>query len=143
MDTSGFSFHNQQNIQINSRWRQHLESDLRIVLRWDCDLVNVELLVSEPNDYQCSPFKNHTSNGGMLSKDMTGGYGPVEYSIKSAKSGNYEVKVRVRSANIGDGVHVAVTLYTNFGRQTEKERTFVRCITSSNEIVTLATIEIT
>lgn len=37
--------------------------DLRVVLTWDTDMTDLELIVSEPNDEKCSAFLNHTKNG--------------------------------------------------------------------------------
>ena len=56
---------------------KEIDDDIRIILNWDTDLSNVELEVIEPNGQVANPFHNLTSNGGMLSKDFTGGYGPI------------------------------------------------------------------
>ena len=53
--------------------------------------------IVEPTEEICSPFHNHTRSGGILSRDFTEGYGPIEYVIKRAPKGEYIVKVRLFS----------------------------------------------
>jgi len=54
-----------------------IDLDIRIVLTWDSDNTNVELEIIEPNNEICNSFQNCTSGGGMMSRDFSGGYGPV------------------------------------------------------------------
>ena len=42
---------------------------------------DVEMIVSEPKEEICSVYHNHTTSGAILSREFTGGYGPVEYLV--------------------------------------------------------------
>jgi hypothetical protein len=55
-----------------------------------------------------------------MSKDFTGGYGPVEYLIRNAVDGEYQVNIELFSplAPI-EPILVTVEIFTNFGRKTE------------------------
>ena len=45
-----------------------------------------------------TPVTKHKSTGrSVMSKDMTRGYGPVEYLIRTANTGTYKIGVRVNS----------------------------------------------
>jgi len=66
--------------------------DLRIILSWDTNDVDLELYVKEPNDETCYVYHNLTKNGGTLSRHFTA-YGPQEYMIKKAVEGVYSVYV--------------------------------------------------
>lgn len=56
--------------------------DLRVVLSWDRNLTDVDLIVIEPSGEMCYAYNNHTAIGGMLSRDFTNGYGPEEYIVR-------------------------------------------------------------
>eukprot|EP01105_Mastigella_eilhardi_P014311 TRINITY_DN3263_c0_g1_i6.p1 TRINITY_DN3263_c0_g1~~TRINITY_DN3263_c0_g1_i6.p1 ORF type:complete len:1939 (-),score=315.55 TRINITY_DN3263_c0_g1_i6:82-5112(-) len=70
---------------------------LRVVLTWNTDLSDVELWVEDASGELCYPMHNQTRAGGILSKDFTHGYGPVEFVLKQAPPGVYVVKARLFS----------------------------------------------
>ena len=82
MKYGSFAFHNVQNYQMDKRLLSPVDVDIRVVLYWDADNTNVELMVEEPNKETCFAFNNHSKIGGMMSRDFTGGYGPVEYQVE-------------------------------------------------------------
>jgi len=95
-----------------------LQLDLRIVMCWDTDIVDIELHVVEPNGEECYSFHNHTTSGGMMSKDMSGGLGPEEYTLRYAPEGLYKLYVKLfskKGRNVGFGVTVQVRIYTKYG----------------------------
>eukprot|EP01122_Echinamoeba_exundans_P015639 TRINITY_DN751_c0_g1_i1.p1 TRINITY_DN751_c0_g1~~TRINITY_DN751_c0_g1_i1.p1 ORF type:complete len:1825 (-),score=361.56 TRINITY_DN751_c0_g1_i1:2120-7570(-) len=92
-----------------------LSSDLRVVISWDTDMTDVELHVVEPSGEKCCPMRNKTSSGGMLSRNFTHGYGPVEYLLKRAPSGTYKVMVNLfHSLPLQSGTTVRISIYTDF-----------------------------
>eukprot|EP01107_Rhizomastix_libera_P013127 TRINITY_DN3499_c0_g1_i6.p1 TRINITY_DN3499_c0_g1~~TRINITY_DN3499_c0_g1_i6.p1 ORF type:complete len:218 (+),score=93.93 TRINITY_DN3499_c0_g1_i6:960-1613(+) len=68
---------------------------LRIVLDWDSDMTDVEMIVSEPKEEICSVYHNHTTSGAILSREFTGGYGPVEYLVVKPMKGTYIVSLKL------------------------------------------------
>ncbi len=66
---------------MDKRLESEMEIDIRVTLAWDADMTNIELVVVEPNGDICNPFQNQTKCGGLLSKEFTRGYGPVEYLV--------------------------------------------------------------
>ena len=59
-----------------------VDVDLRVVMGWDRDLTDVDLIIVEPSGEECYSYNNHTAIGGMLSRDFTHGYGPEEYLVR-------------------------------------------------------------
>jgi len=105
-----------------------LNVDLRIVISWDTDRTDIELHMIEPTGDKCYSFNNHTLNGGLLSQDVTQGYGPEEYIIKTAIHGEYQVFVRLFSpiaTGSSDAITVKANIWTNFGRQDKEKETVV------------------
>ncbi|KAH3714151.1 Vault protein inter-alpha-trypsin domain protein [Pelomyxa schiedti] len=95
----------------------NLPVDLRVVLSWDVDMTDVDLIVEDPHGERCYPFQNHTRHGGLLSEDFTRGYGPVEYLIKEALPGPYKIFASLFHApSTTSQVFCAARIYTNFGR---------------------------
>ena len=82
MKHKSFTFQNAQNYETDKRFLSEVEVDIRAVLYWDSDNTNVELVCEEPDGEMCYALKNHSRNGGLLSRDFTGGYGPVEYLVR-------------------------------------------------------------
>jgi tetratricopeptide (TPR) repeat protein len=95
-----------------------LDTDVRVVLTWTADGADVNLQVTEPSGEVCTPFHNQTASGGMQSRDMPTGYGPVEYLVRVAKPGKYRIAAMLFAppAN-GQTVFATVRVYTNYGRQ--------------------------
>eukprot|EP01114_Cavostelium_apophysatum_P023555 TRINITY_DN890_c0_g1_i4.p1 TRINITY_DN890_c0_g1~~TRINITY_DN890_c0_g1_i4.p1 ORF type:complete len:1759 (-),score=363.22 TRINITY_DN890_c0_g1_i4:29-5305(-) len=143
MKESGFSFHNQQNFRVDKRFLSEMDADIRVVIQWDADLINVELQCVEWNGDICNSFSNHSRNGGVLSKDFTGGYGPVEYLIRKGHSGKYSFSARLYSPIsllAGSNVSVMVTITTNFGRPNEEERVAFFQLTEAQQRVEFAEV---
>ena len=65
--------------------------DLRVVLSWDSDNSDMDLWVTDPNGEKCYYSNNLTYQGGLISDDFTGGYGPEEFVLRDAKPGKYKV----------------------------------------------------
>jgi len=142
MKFNGFSFHNQQNYTVDKRVIYEMDTDIRVTMSWDADAHDVELHCVEPDGDVCYSLSNHTRSGGMLSRDFQG-YGPEEYLIRKAKSGNYIFKVKLFSPTlqtIGDSVTVIVRFYLNWGRPQQEMKTAVVRLFKPKEIVEVGRI---
>eukprot|EP01124_Arcella_intermedia_P006115 TRINITY_DN13585_c0_g4_i1.p1 TRINITY_DN13585_c0_g4~~TRINITY_DN13585_c0_g4_i1.p1 ORF type:complete len:508 (-),score=118.96 TRINITY_DN13585_c0_g4_i1:12-1406(-) len=111
---------------IDKRITFSIHMDIRVVIQWDTDLSDIELHVVEPNDEVCYVFNNKTSNGGLLSKDFTRGYGPEEYIIRNATRGVYQLFCYLRSAqNNRYGNTILVSIWLNYGNPTNEKEYFI------------------
>jgi len=120
--------------------------DIRITLSWDADMIDMELHVIEPDGQHCHSFHNHTLNGGIMSKDMTGGLGPESYLIKNAIPGEYKVSVRLfatKGRTVFHGATAMVRIYTNYGKNEEKEYLHLARLSEDKEVADIATIFVT
>lgn len=100
-----------------------IEADLRVVLEWDADYVDVDLWVIEPSGEKVY-FRNKVSkSGGLMSRDCVDGFGPESYFNRSAPPGSYRIVAKYFSEDgpemVGP-VTVQATVFTDFGRRTEK-----------------------
>lgn len=114
--------------RIDPRLLRNLPLDLRAVLTWDTDNTDVDLWVTDPNGEQAYYGNALTYQGGRMSRDATGGYGPEEYSLRRAKPGLYRVEAKFygqRQQIVSAFTTVQLVLSTHFGtpRQTDKRVT--------------------
>ena len=65
-----------------------------MVLTWDADNTDIDLWVTDPNGEKAFYGNRLTYQGGRMSLDFTGGYGPEEFSLKHAKPGKYKVEAQ-------------------------------------------------
>jgi len=130
-----------QNYDIPLNKPYHM--DLRIVLTWDMDMTDLELRVVEPTGEICHSFYNQTNSGGMLTKDMCGGYGPEVYQIRNAPKGTYRVQVKLFASKgrlTTYGVTAMVRLYTKYGTAEECEYLHMLRLREDKETVDVAQI---
>ena len=80
--------------RIDTRLVKNLPLDLRVVLTWDADNTDIDLWVTDPNGEKAFYGHQLTYQGGRMSLDFTGGYGPEEFSLKRAKPGKYKVEAQ-------------------------------------------------
>jgi len=117
--------------------------DLRVVLRWGTDVVDLDLEVLEPNGERCTTFNNTTTCGGIRSRDLACGLGPEEYCIKNARHGCYTVFVKLYSFNGKPPCDVAasISVFLLFGdpqNEVHFEKTFI--ISEAGKAMPVATI---
>lgn len=114
---------------LDSRLRFNLESGLRIALSWDSDAIDVDLHVVEPTGQEADYQQKRTLSGGLLSDDITTGYGPEVYAVRATMPGSYRIFARYfgsRQQTRRSPVTFSVSIFTDFGRDYEKKevRTF-------------------
>lgn len=123
-----------------------LEADIRVVLSWTADGADVDLLVKDPQGETCSSMHNATASGGMQSRDMPGGFGPVEFLQRDAKPGNYEISARLFFSPAASGMPVFVMahIFTNWGRADQAEQVVTRVFPkgASRPTVSFGTIHV-
>ncbi len=99
-----------------------LDVDLRIVVTWNIDDVDMDLWVNEPTGERSYYGYALTQIGGRISNDMTAGYGPEEYLLKQALPGEYSIEMNYYSSDIinpNGAVTLRAHIYRNWGRADE------------------------
>ncbi|WP_298516457.1 VIT domain-containing protein [uncultured Kordia sp.] len=113
--------------------------DVRIVVDWNHNDTDIDLHIIDPNREECSYKNTHTKIGGSISKDMTQGFGPEEFTLKNAIKGDYFIKVNYygdRYQKIENPTFMKVTMYSHYGtlKQT-KEVKIIRLTKSRDNLV--------
>ena len=105
---------------------QALPVGLRVVLRWDLNDTDIDLHVIDPNGEEVYYGHRNSYQGGALSRDFTGGYGPEEFILRDPKPGEYQVTVKYfgsRLAQMARGATINVALQTGFGTPAMRQQT--------------------
>lgn len=104
--------------RIDPRLVRNLPLDVRAVLAWDADNTDIDLHVTDPNGEVAFYGNRLTFQGGRMSADFTGGYGPEEFSLRNAKPGKYLISAQFfghRQQVVADATTLMLRLATRFG----------------------------
>ena len=130
---------------MDSKLLAKLPLDVRVALTWDADNTDIDLWITDPNGEKV--FYSHplSYQGGRISKDMTGGYGPEEFTLKTAKKGKYRVEVDYYGNTqqiVAGAVTVQAKLITGFGLKAQKEETLTLRLADKKENVLVGEFEV-
>jgi len=129
---------------IDKRLIKNMPVDVRIVLNWDTDNSDMDLWVTDPYGVKCYYSHALTYTGGRMSRDFTGGYGPEEFLIKEALTGEYKVQANYYGSStqrITGPTTIYLEIYTNYGKQNEKKETITMQLTSKASVVDIGVME--
>jgi tetratricopeptide (TPR) repeat protein len=131
--------------RIDPRLIKNLPLDLRVVLTWDADNTDIDLWVTDPNGEKAFYGHQLTYQGGRMSLDFTGGYGPEEFSLKRAKPGKYKVEAQYfgdRRQAVTGPTTLQVKLTTRFGTIDQKEQSVTLRLKGRQETVFVGEFEV-
>ena len=131
--------------RVDSRLVRNLPLDLRVVATWDADNTDIDLWVTDPNGEKAYYGHRHTYQGGRMSPDYTGGYGPEEFSLRTAKAGRYVVQVNFyghRRQIVAGATTLQVKLITGFGTARQQERLVTLRLRERQDVITVGEFEI-
>ena len=112
-------------------------------MTWDADQTDMDLHVVEPSGEEAYYGNNLTTIGGLVSKDITRGYGPEEYVIRKAMPGKYRIKCKYFGSSqqtLTGPVTVSATVITNYGRANEKRQLLTLRLDSEKDMVDIGEI---
>ncbi|WP_434777059.1 VIT domain-containing protein [Neisseria sp. Ec49-e6-T10] len=124
--------------QIDKRLLRNLPLDLRAILAWDADNTDIDLWVTDPNGEKAYYAHPLTYQGGRMSRDFTGGYGPEEFSLRQAKPGKYIVEAQFYGHNqqiVAPATTLMLTLTTHFGQKNQKDEQVILRLKGAKEKV--------
>lgn len=130
---------------IDPRLLRHLPLDLRVVLTWDADNSDMDLWVTDPNGERCMYSNRLTYQGGHMSRDVTGGYGPEEFSLREAKPGKYKVEANFyghRQQLLASSTTLQLKLTTGFGTPRAREQMVTMRLRGQGETVFVGEFEV-
>jgi len=131
--------------KVDGRLRGNLDLDLRVSLSWDADNTDVDLHLFEPTGEHAFYSHPKTEIGGLVSRDITNGYGPEEYVVRRAVPGPYAVKAHYYGSSqqtlVGPATLTA-TVFTNWGRPDEKKQLLTLRLESPREMEEIGVVTI-
>jgi uncharacterized protein YfaP (DUF2135 family) len=130
---------------MDARLLQNLPLDLRAVLSWDADNTDIDLWVTDPNGEKVYYANRLGYQGGSMSRDFTGGYGPEEFSLRNAKPGKYKIQAQFygnRQQVVSGATTLMLKLSTGFGTAQQKDENIILRLTGQGSEVEVGTIEV-
>ena len=109
---------------INTQLIQNLPVGIRVVLTWDSDNSDMDLWVIDPNGEKTFYGNKNSYQGGKISNDFTGGYGPEVFWLKEPKAGEYTIKAHYygdRQQIVTGPTTAFVRLIRNWGKPNQSE----------------------
>jgi tetratricopeptide (TPR) repeat protein len=131
--------------RVDPRFLRNLPLDLRAVLAWDADNTDIDLWVTDPNGERAYYGHRLTWQGGAMSRDFTGGYGPEEFSLRHAKPGRYEVRAQFyghRQQIVSPYTTLMLWLATGFGTPAQKDQQVVLRLSGAGQEVFVGSFEV-
>jgi Ca-activated chloride channel family protein len=131
--------------RVDTRLRRNLPLALRVVMAWDADDTDIDMWVTDPNGERASYANRLTRQGGAMSPDATGGYGPEEFSLKTAKAGKYAVEAQFfghRQQVLSAGTTVMVRVTTGFGTPQARDEWTTLRLSHGQETVRVAEVNV-
>jgi Ca-activated chloride channel homolog len=128
---------------LDPRLRMNLDCDLRVVMSWDADATDIDLHVVEPSGEEAYYARQRTRSGGLVSSDMTQGYGPEEYLIHQAPAGTYAIRCHyygTRAQTLLGPATVSAVAITDWGRAGERRQQLTLRLDKSGEFQSIGAI---
>ncbi len=130
---------------IDRRLLRNMPLDLRVVLAWDSDNSDMDLWVTDPNGERCYYGNKNTYQGGLLSDDFTGGYGPEEFVLKDAKPGKYKVEANFfgdRQQIVTGATTLSMMFSTGWGTKRQNDQAVTLRLSGKSETVFVGEFEV-
>lgn len=123
---------------FDQRLLRNLPLGLRAVLSWDADNSDMDLWVTDPDGEKTFYGNPRSHQGGRLSEDFTGGYGPEEFALRDPKPGRYVVEANYfgdRQQVLTGDTTLQLWLSTGFGTPRQVDRRITLRLRGAKETV--------
>jgi len=130
---------------VDPRLRRAMPLDLRVVLSWDSDNSDMDLWVTDPNGERAYYGNQLTYQGGQMSRDFTGGYGPEQFSLRQAKPGTYRVEANYfgsREQLVTGATTLTLRLSTHWGSRRQQDQYVTLRLKENSETVLVGEFEV-
>lgn len=130
---------------IDPRLRRAMPLDLRVVLSWDSDNSDMDLWVTDPNGERAYYGNRLTYQGGQMSQDFTGGYGPEQFSLRDAKPGIYRIEANYfgsREQLVTGATTLMLRLSTRWGSRDQRDQQVTLRLKDRAETVLVGEFEV-
>ncbi|WP_111858200.1 VIT domain-containing protein [Acinetobacter sp. CFCC 10889] len=109
---------------IDKKLIRNLPVGIHVVLTWDSDNSDMDLWVIDPNNEKTFYSNPNSVQGGKISNDFTGGYGPEAFWLKQPMKGEYSIKAHYygdRQQIVTGPTTAFVRLIRNWGTSKQSE----------------------
>ena len=130
---------------VDRRLLKNMPLDLRVVLGWDSDNSDMDLWVTDPNGERCYYGNRNTFQGGLISDDFTGGYGPEEFVLRDAKPGKYKVEANFfgdRQQIVTGATTLSMLFSTGWGTRRQQDQSVILRLSGQSETVFVGEFEV-
>ncbi len=130
---------------VDPRLRRAMPLDLRVVLGWDSDNSDMDLWVTDPNGERAYYGNRLTYQGGQMSRDFTGGYGPEQFSLRDARPGKYTVEANYfgsREQVVTGATTLMLRLSTKWGSAGQQDQYVTMRLKDDSETVLVGEFEV-
>ena len=130
---------------VDPRLRRAMPLDLRVVLSWDSDNSDMDLWVTDPNGERAYYGNRLTYQGGQMSQDFTGGYGPEQFSLRDAKPGIYRIEANYfgsREQLVTGATTLMLRLSTTWGSRDQRDQQVTLRLKDRAETVLVGEFEV-
>ena len=119
--------------KIDKRLLINIPVDIRVVINWNMNDVDIDLHVKDPNKEECHYGSRLTKIGGRISADITSGFGPEQFMLKKAVRGKYQIYVNYfgnREFTKDGPSTIMAEIFTRYADKSEQRQ--VVCLQMSN-----------
>ena len=112
--------------------------DIRVLIDWNHNDTDIDLWVIDPKKEKCFYKHTKTKIGGLMSKDMTRGFGPEQFVLKNGVKGNYKIKVKYYASSqqkISGPTFLKITTFKNYGSKNEIKNVKLLRLAEVNEVI--------
>nr|WP_321227531.1 VIT domain-containing protein [uncultured Psychroserpens sp.] len=130
---------------IDKESLSEINLDIRVVVDWNHNDTDIDLHIIDPNLEECFYSHPKTKLGGIMSPDMTQGFGPEEFVLEKAKKGDYFVKIKYygdRYQKADNPTFMKVTIYKYYGTKRESKEIKMIRLTNKDEFEMIAKVTI-
>lgn len=130
---------------IDPRLPRAMPLDLRVVLSWDSHNSDMDLWVTDPNGERAYYGNRLTYQGGQMSQDFTGGYGPEQFSLRDAKPGIYRIEANYfgsREQLVTGATTLMLRLSTRWGSRDQRDQQVTLRLKDRAETVLVGEFEV-
>ena len=131
--------------RIDPRLLRNLPVGLRTVLTWDSDDTDMDLWVTDPDGEKCFYQHTLTHQGGRISNDFTGGYGPEEFVLRAPRPGKYRVEVNLYGDHrqlVAGATTLQLWLSTGFGTPGQHDRKVIVRLEAQSDTVLVGEFDV-
>ena len=118
--------------------------DLRVILSWNTDNVDIDLWVTDPQGFKCFYAAPDNGRGGVLLDDIVQGFGPERFAQSRADEGEYRIQAHYYGNNgnrleAETFIHVTVIKYA--GTAQEEIQEFDALLAEADSVADIARIQ--